>query len=227
MLRHCLDKKRTYHPVPGLHLVRVQIGTPFYQTRKSRVRHSKLLPENIRCKGDLFYKVMLEYCPDKKFYGQEKERQNLNFYRFLSHLTDACERVSTQNERVNSIVDACKLTRRKHANAPPRDCVFFSKRGAPQSACKGDLCLKALATYRPNLKHVDLRSWYGVEDEGLAMLVEKCLKLHPDKIISDEKGDAFVFAVAKHRPDLESINLKSCPVSEKALISLLEHCKNM
>ena len=171
---------------------------------------------------------MLKYCPDNKFYGEEKEKQDLTFFKFLSYyLPDALTSLYTKNERVKSIIDACKLTRRKHSNAPPRDCVFFSKRGAPQTVCKGDLCLQALATYRPNLKHVDLRAWWGVKDEGLAMLVEKCLKLHPDKIISDEKGDKFVAAVAKHRPDLESINLKSCPVSEKALISLLEQCKNM
>ena len=60
-------------------------------------------------------------------------------------------------------------------------------------------------------------------DAGLAQLIAKCPKLHPDKVISLLKGDAFLASVADNRPALQQMDLDGCgAVSDGALSMLME-----
>ena len=187
----------------------------------------KLLPGNIRCKGDLFHEAMLKHCPDRKWDEYSNYHHDLTFEEFLRHLRDVCNPYHRLHGRVYNIIKHCKITMKPYSSAVNRDRFYFATGNHVFEACKGKLLLEALTTYRPNLTELDLRAWIGVADKELAMLVEKCLKLQPDNIKSNKKGDAFVAAVAKHRPDLENIDLRSCPVSERSLVSLMERCKTM
>ena len=61
---------------------------------------------------------------------------------------------------------------------------------------KGDNFLSVVAKRRPALRHIDVSECDDVSDEGLAKLIQGCLKLEPDEIVSNVKSDAFCAAVA-------------------------------
>ena len=72
---------------------------------------------------------------------------------------------------------------------------------------KGDKFLFAVDEFRKDLTEINVRGCKAASDAGLAALVAGCPNLAPDKILSAVKGDMFCQAVAKHRPDLESLDL--------------------
>merc|ERR1711939_1060101 len=52
--------------------------------------------------------------------------------------------------------------------------------------------------------------------------------MHPDKVLSTEKGLAFVTAVCKCHPNLDCLDLAECPrITEDALFHLAQHCPNL
>ena len=95
------------------------------------------------------------------------------------------------------------------------------------SNCKGSMFFQAVVTSRPDLEVVDLRDCEGATDEGLAALVRNCPKLHPDKICSHAKGEAFLAAVVAHHQDIRQIDVQNCAVCEKSLARMLRKCPEM
>ena len=75
---------------------------------------------------------------------------------------------------------------------------------------KGVAFVEAVAKTHPKLRQLDLRESTNVTDESLAMLVEACPQLHPDRLLCMKKGDAYLEAVAKAFPTLKKINLEGC-----------------
>ena len=91
---------------------------------------------------------------------------------------------------------------------------------------KGPLFVAAVATYQSDITEIDLIGCDSVNDDGLGVLITKCAKLHPDKVLSYVKGPVFVAAVAKHRPDLTQIEL-NCAETEAELVALLLSCPQL
>ena len=58
-------------------------------------------------------------------------------------------------------------------------------------------------------------------DAGFVNLIAKCPDLHPDKVISDLKGDTFLASVADNRPEMQEINLAGCNAVSDGALSLL------
>ena len=96
------------------------------------------------------------------------------------------------------------------------------------SSAKGDKYLAALAEKNKGVKELDLSSCADVTDSGLALLIETCPDLNPDKIISNAKGDMFLVAVSKHRQDIQEIDLTGCEgVTTVGLVALLTSCSGL
>ena len=95
------------------------------------------------------------------------------------------------------------------------------------SFAKGDKFLRAIADHRANISSIDLTDCFDVTDKGLAKLMEKCKDLHPNDVISEEKGDFFLEAVAEHQPHLKDIDVIGCPVTDAGLAKVMEKCHDM
>ena len=95
------------------------------------------------------------------------------------------------------------------------------------SFAKGDKFLSEVADHRPDISSIDLTDCYNVTDKGLAKLMQKCKNLHPNDVISGEKGDFFLSAVAEHQPHLTNIDLIDCPVTDAGLAEVMVKCKDM
>ena len=95
------------------------------------------------------------------------------------------------------------------------------------SAAKGDKFLAAIAEHRADISSIDLTDCYHVTDAGLAKLMEHCMDLHPDNVISTEKSDKFLSAVAQHHSHLKRIDVSGCPVTDAGLAKVMEKCLKM
>ena len=96
------------------------------------------------------------------------------------------------------------------------------------SDAKGGSFLLAVGEHRKGLEELDLSQASGVTDTDLAKLVGLCPHLHPDKIKSNKKGDAFCSALAKHNANLEEIELSNCKgVTDSGLANLLTGCTKL
>ena len=99
---------------------------------------------------------------------------------------------------------------------------------AVKSNAKGNSFLTTVGDRQPHLKDIDLTECPSITDDGLAELMEKCLELHPDAVLSEAKGDAFLEAVAEYHPDITKIKLLGCKnVTDAGLAILLQNCKKM
>ena len=97
-----------------------------------------------------------------------------------------------------------------------------------RSPKKGDAFLLATATHHPELTHIDLMDAREVTDAGLAVLMTKCKKLHPNMVQSHKKGYAFLQAVALHHPDTKEISLRGCrEVTDAGLARLISGCNQL
>lgn len=97
-----------------------------------------------------------------------------------------------------------------------------------KSVAKGERFLAAVSQKHTGLTKINLAGCRHVTDAALAELVVCCPKLMPDAIRSQRKGDAFVAAVAQHRPTLKQIDLKGCDaVTEKGLDPLVKGCPQL
>lgn len=65
------------------------------------------------------------------------------------------------------------------------------------SVLKGDAFLASVADNRPELQEMDLADCDAVTDGALSMLMERFSQLHPDKVVSVQKGGAFCATAAK------------------------------
>ena len=70
-----------------------------------------------------------------------------------------------------------------------------------------DTGLAALAAGCAGLADIDLAGCPKITEAGLCELVSRCPGLHPDKLPSELKADAFVAAVARGQPELTEIDL--------------------
>jgi len=96
------------------------------------------------------------------------------------------------------------------------------------SDAKGDRFCEAVATYHFSVKAIDFSQCTDVTDAGLATLIEGCVKLHPDKIVSKAKGDRFCQAVAVNRRKLTHIDLSQCErVTDTGLATILQGCTGL
>ena len=86
---------------------------------------------------------------------------------------------------------------------------------------KGDAFVQAVAKTHPNLEQLDLRKSAGVTDASLAMLVEGCPQLHPNRLLCTKKGDRYLSAIAKAFPNLDEIDLEGCSAVTSAGLYLL------
>ena len=57
--------------------------------------------------------------------------------------------------------------------------------------------MASVANNRPELQEMDLAGCNAVSDDALSMLMDSFPQLHPDKVVSLQKGDAFCTAAAK------------------------------
>ena len=93
---------------------------------------------------------------------------------------------------------------------------------------KGDLFLAAVAKNHPRVAEIDLRTSDTVTDQGLALLMQGCPGLLPDKVLSLAKGNEFCKAVAEHRPKLTEIGLNDCEeVTDEGLAALITGCPDL
>ena len=89
------------------------------------------------------------------------------------------------------------------------------------SVALGNQCCSAIAKSHPNLTELDLRHCHSVTDRGLAWLITGCRQLVPNKLLSTKKGDLFCAAVAKHRPELTTLDLQNCEAVTDGGLNLL------
>ena len=65
-------------------------------------------------------------------------------------------------------------------------------------------------------------------DAGLAQLIEQCPELHPNKLISSQKGNKFLTSVCKTRSAITEINLRGCKaVTDAGLADLVMECPEL
>jgi len=96
------------------------------------------------------------------------------------------------------------------------------------SDAKGFCFCEAVATYQCSIKGIDLSQCIYVTDAGLATLIEGCVNLHPDKILSKAKGDRFCQAVGVNRRKLKNIDLSQCErVTDTGLATILQECTDL
>ena len=78
------------------------------------------------------------------------------------------------------------------------------------------------------LTTIDVLRCANVTDAGLAALVRGCRDLLPDRIISHNKGNAFLSAVAEVHPTISSLDLYECKgVTDDGLKAVVEACPEL
>ena len=96
------------------------------------------------------------------------------------------------------------------------------------SEAKGDDFVKAIAEHHRHLTTINLQNCAAVTDGALALLLQSCPNLHPDKILSPNKANAFVKAVVQHRPNIKAIDLGNCPsIADETLAMLVTGCQSL
>jgi hypothetical protein len=97
------------------------------------------------------------------------------------------------------------------------------------SVGKGDLFLAAVASVHPHLTSLNLchPDYKNVTDAGLGALVMGCRGLLPDSIKSSAKGQRFLAAVALVHPNVTSLDLSGCIVSDTGLATIATCCANL
>lgn len=85
---------------------------------------------------------------------------------------------------------------------------------------RGDLYCKAMASQYQDLKQIVVNN---ATETGLIELLRGCPGLHPDKITGcDQKGDTFLQAVIRFRPEVTDISLEKCDIlSDRGLATLV------
>merc|ERR1712100_779070 len=97
-----------------------------------------------------------------------------------------------------------------------------------QSTVVTDKGLSILSERFSGLTEVNLDECPLLTDGGLAQLIERCPELHPNKVISQQKGDKFITSVCKSRPEVTKVNLGGCEaVTDPGLAMLLAECREL
>ena len=75
---------------------------------------------------------------------------------------------------------------------------------------KGIEFVQAVAQVHTTLEQLDLQGCPDVNDASLAIIGASCPQMHPDRLLCNKKGDAYLAAIAKVLPNLDRINLSDC-----------------
>ena len=90
---------------------------------------------------------------------------------------------------------------------------------------KGPQFCLALAECREELVDLDLRLCTAITDGALACLPAGCPHLHPDRLLSDVKGDKYLTSVGNEQLDLTSIDFAACPrATDRGKLAILSGC---
>ena len=93
------------------------------------------------------------------------------------------------------------------------------------STKKDDDFLAAVGDCRPKITEIDLTGCKDITDDGLAVLMSKCLNLKPDAVVSKAKGGDFLRAVADHHPDVTHVDCTGFEgVTDATLAALMQKC---
>lgn len=91
---------------------------------------------------------------------------------------------------------------------------------------KGDTFLEAVTSRAPDVTTIDLSAYQAVTDVGLSKLLKICTQLPVEEIRSQAKGDAFLNAIAEHRPTVTTLDLVGCAAVTDAGTSNNTACDN-
>ena len=210
----------------------------------------RLDPNNIKCssKGMQFCVAVCKIHPeltslDLRIGNYVTDMTCATFAKTCTNLTDVDLRKNTTvtDEGTAKFITSCpKLLPDKIRSNAKGDlfCAAVAKRGAEVTSVDFTDCLDvtrngltSLAGNCSGLLSLILpaKSKMSVVliDRCLAAILRGCPKLLPDKIVSIGKGDSFCAALGERYPDITSISLKSCCVTDGGLASLRKSCNKI
>ena len=163
--------------------------------------------------------------------------------RFVCKGDAFCQAVAAHHRSITSIdLSGCETVTDTGLGALMQHCPQLHP-DQVLSNTKGSLFLEAVANHHRDITTINLTDCPKITDgvataesktgdaepgSGLALLMERCDDLHPDKVFSKAKGDAFLVAVANFHSGITEIDLNECDgVTDEGLAILMKKCKDL